>query len=108
MVALQAYPGLGDHAQRTLAADHETVGYQSDARTWQTPGRMTLPGVTMRGSWPDYATKDYCSNLGLIRFSNENTSSHCCDVISLRSLTTTSYRDLPPSKHSRAISEHCL
>ena len=43
------------------------------------------------------AGKRYCSNFGLIRFSNENTSSHFACVRSLRSFTTMSCSDLPVS-----------
>jgi len=39
----------------------------------------------------------YCSNFGLIRFSNANTSSHFVCVSSLRSCTTISCNDLPVS-----------
>jgi hypothetical protein len=50
----------------------------------------------------------HCSNLGLIRFSNEKISSHFCWLRSFFSLTMMSWRLLPVSYPSRASSAHCL
>ena len=45
----------------------------------------------------DSCLPPHCSNLGLMRFSNEKTSSHFCWVRSFRSFTTMSCRLLPVS-----------
>ena len=60
----------------------ETVIFFSSFSQWRGLTRLNL---------------DHCSNFGLIKFSNENTSSQCCCVISWRSLTTMSCSDLPVS-----------
>jgi hypothetical protein len=62
----------------------------------------TVIGLLRAGGAP------YCSNFGLIRFSNENVRSQCSWLISLRSTTTMSCSDLLVRYPSRASSAHCL
>ncbi len=57
----------------------------------------TIEIVTQPPPGEDSRLPAHCSNLGLMRFSNEKTSSHFCWVRSFRSFTTMSCRLLPVS-----------